>query len=63
MYVHYIEILNRILNGIKFFTHNLLDIGNSDCLTVAEIFFYFLSSRSFWNKIQHFGENKRFNPT
>jgi hypothetical protein len=36
MYVHYIEILNRILNGMKFFTHNLLDIGNSDCLTVAE---------------------------
>jgi hypothetical protein len=40
MYVHYIEILDQILNGMKFFAHNLLDIGNSNCLTAErEIFF------------------------
>lgn len=42
MYVHYIENLDHILDGMKFFLHDLLDIGNSNCLTVGrEILFLF----------------------
>jgi hypothetical protein len=51
MHVHYIEILDQILNGMKFFPHNLLDIGNSSCLTVGrKNILYFFSTCNFWYK-------------